>query len=459
MCKFTKNHLWIWQIGRFFIINRFCPKACVVIGYAISDVSLRLSGRIFLWEKYFLYYLCALKMNKPYTMNRKQILCISLLAFSLCACQDDDTADILDAFGTPPALTKMTAQEFLDQGEQMFEDGESVDEIVSADRAFYVNNPFNVSMADGKLRLFNGMAHDFKEVSLWLTMPHLRDTIQLMQFEEVPGFYNIKLDSPLKMGEVVYASKSGKPVRVNNLALLSPDQYELLLSCNDSVFDMLKTIKMKTRIQMGKYGSGNWGVMTANAARYYATSAVNMAFLAAGIGLTALITAVLLLVTACPPFSNWGFLIAERLCHGKWQDKRDKMKAQIDSMQEESLRLLKHSPRTAGGIFLCDFAKLTCWYLVPWFVLSADLPVSLWEIVCITAAAQMLAGVIPTPAGLGSLEFVFLMFSTKIVGAAEAGAAMILLRCAVNIIPLVPGALLALTDRRKKKGSRECPAE
>ena len=183
------------------------------------------------------------------------------------------------------------------------------------------------------------------------------------------------------------------------------------------------------------------------------------AFLAAGIGLTALITAVLLLVTACPPFSNWGFLIAERLCHGKWQDKRDKMKAQIDSMQEESLRLLKHSPRTAGGIFLCDFAKLTCWYLVPWFVLSADLPVSLWQIVCITAAAQMLAGVIPTPAGLGSLEFVFLMFSTKIVGTAEAGAAMILLRCAVNIIPLVPGALLALTDRRKKKGSRECPAE
>lgn len=43
------------------------------------------------------------------------------------------------------------------------------------------------------------------------------------------------------------------------------------------------------------------------------------------------------------------------------------------------------------------------------------------------------------------------MFSTKIVGASEAGAAMILLRCAVNIIPLVPGALLALTDRRKRK--------
>ena len=97
-------------------------------------------------------------------MNKKKVLGISLLALSLFACQDDDTVDILNAFGTPPALTKISAEEFLNQGEQMFEDGESVDDIVSADRAFYVNQPLNVSMTDGKLRLFNGMAHDFKEV-------------------------------------------------------------------------------------------------------------------------------------------------------------------------------------------------------------------------------------------------------------------------------------------------------
>ena len=77
------------------------------------------------------------------------------------------------------------------------------------------------------------MAHDFKEVSLWLTMPHLRDTIQLMQFEEVPGFYNIKLDSPLKMGEAVYASKSVMLVSLNNLALLLHEE-ELVLMHFDS---------------------------------------------------------------------------------------------------------------------------------------------------------------------------------------------------------------------------------
>ena len=37
---------------------------------------------------------------------------------------------------------------------------------------------------------------------------------------------------------------------------------------------------------------------------------------------------------------------------------------------------------------------------------------------------------------------------------------MILLRCAVNIIPFGPGALLALTDRKKKeKEAGNAPAE
>lgn len=48
-------------------------------------------------------------------MNKKKVLGISLLALSLFACQDDDTVDILNAFGTPPALTKISAEEFLNQ--------------------------------------------------------------------------------------------------------------------------------------------------------------------------------------------------------------------------------------------------------------------------------------------------------------------------------------------------------
>lgn len=59
----------------------------------------------------------------------------------------------------------------------MFEDGESVDEIVFVDCVFYVNNFFNVLMVDGKFWLFNGMVYDFKEVFFWLMMFYLCDII------------------------------------------------------------------------------------------------------------------------------------------------------------------------------------------------------------------------------------------------------------------------------------------
>lgn len=211
-------------------------------------------------------------------MNLRQVLIA--VAFSMLSwmCSDDGTTvEIQDAFGAPPVVNKITAKDFLNQGEAMFEDGEEIEKTVSADRAFYVRKPIYAEIKDGKLRVFNAMAHDFKDVNLWLTMPEMRDTLLLMQFEEIHGFYDLRLDTPLKMGEMIYSSKSGKSIRTNNLALLAPNQFEVHLTCNDSVFEMLKSIKMKTRIQMGKYGHGNWSLMTPNAARYYATSAVNMA--------------------------------------------------------------------------------------------------------------------------------------------------------------------------------------
>lgn len=211
-------------------------------------------------------------------MNLKQILIAVAFSFLFWMCADEETKVVVqDAFGAPPVVTRITAQDFLNQGEAMFEDGEDIEKIVSADRAFYVRKPIYAEIKDGKLRIFNAMAHDFKDVNLWLTMPEMRDTLLLMQFEEIHGFYDLYLDTPLKMGEMIYSSKSGKSIRTNNLALLAPNQFEVHLTCNDSVFEMLKSIKMKTRVQMGKYGHGNWGLMTSNAARYYATSVVNLA--------------------------------------------------------------------------------------------------------------------------------------------------------------------------------------
>lgn len=211
-------------------------------------------------------------------MNLKQIFITFAFSFIFWMCSNNEpTAELLEAFGTPPVVNKITSQEFLEQGEAIFEDGEDIEKTVSSERIFYVQKPVYAEIKNGKLRIFNAMACHFKEVNLWLTMPEMRDTLLLMKFEEIPGFYELNMDSPLKMGEKIYSSKSGQPIRTNNFALLAPSQFELHLECKDSVFNMLKSIKMKTKVQMGKYGHGNWGLMTPNAARYYATSVINMA--------------------------------------------------------------------------------------------------------------------------------------------------------------------------------------
>lgn len=211
---------------------------------------------------------------------KKRLLFTSFFVMTLCACQEENE-EMLDFTAVPvlpqPVVPRLSVDEIKSKGEQMFEDGESVEEIVSSERAFYVDNPFYASVKDGELRVFNGMYYNFRNVKLSMAIPQFNDTIMLMEFEEVPGFYDVRTESPLKMGEAFYRTKSGKTVRTNNLALLMPEQYKFILECNDSIFDMLKTIKMKTRIQMGEYGQGNWGVMTPNAARYYATSTINLA--------------------------------------------------------------------------------------------------------------------------------------------------------------------------------------
>lgn len=181
-------------------------------------------------------------------------------------------------------------------------------------------------------------------------------------------------------------------------------------------------------------------------------------FLWIGTAVTAVIAAVLILICTSASFSGFCFRTAEKLCKDRWQEKREALKEQVLTLQDEAKSLLwgnrdlKRGTGRAGGsllwVMLFNFAKLTCWYLVPCVVLRGKTSAPVWEIIALTASAQMLAGVIPAPGGIGSLEFVFLLFSTKVVGEAEAISAMLLLRAAINLIPFLPGFLLHI----KKNG-------
>lgn len=208
----------------------------------------------------------------------KRLLWATVLAvITLLTTSCSKTDDYENAFDAKPEVAKLTLADIKANGEDIFDDDESIDVITSEDRYFYVNQPFSVKIKDGKVRIFNAAAHEFKNVSVWMEIPSIGETIKLFEIEAFPSLFVSMHELPLKNDVAVYLNKNGRPVETKNLALLSAGQIELSLECSDPIMDMFNSIKMKTRIEMGKYGGGNWGLMTANAARYYSTAAINLA--------------------------------------------------------------------------------------------------------------------------------------------------------------------------------------
>lgn len=203
---------------------------------------------------------------------------VILLSFFLfLSCKDDETIpDITYAFGTPPIILEVSASQCIEQGDSLFAMHESFEMLTNvSERSFYVDEPLTVRMKNNKLELRNFMAFNFKDVTVLFTSPYLKDTIKLACYEEIPGFYEIPVDSPFATGEKVYATTSGRPVRINNLSLLTDGQYKLHVVCNDTILNKVRTNKMHTRISMGRYAPPGWAVITPKEARLFCAAMVN----------------------------------------------------------------------------------------------------------------------------------------------------------------------------------------
>ena len=71
------------------------------------------------------------------------------------------------------------------------------------------------------------------------------------------------------------------------------------------------------------------------------------------------------------------------------------------------------------------------------------------------AVAYLLSGVIPTPSGAGSLEFIFLLFFSGFVEFDKALVAMLVFRFATWIMPSAVGAVLVAAERARERRTRD----
>ena len=113
--------------------------------------------------------------------------------------------------------------------------------------------------------------------------------------------------------------------------------------------------------------------------------------------------------------------------------------------------------KTTTGVILLCLLKCCFWYGIPYLLFrgvqfQGNPALSLSQVFAITSLSVMLAAVIPSPAGIGSTEFVFTTLFAGIVGTGMAGSASLLYRFGTFVFPFLVGTVVVIVRyiRRKK---------
>ncbi|MBL1229447.1 flippase-like domain-containing protein [Enterococcus sp. BWB1-3] len=134
----------------------------------------------------------------------------------------------------------------------------------------------------------------------------------------------------------------------------------------------------------------------------------------------------------------------------KLRDWVDQWNIQIYSLRDTVQTVIKdHSAMIR--IFMWNVGKVLIWLVIPYVALvehhsSLDLLLTL----SYTSFAIVLAGVIPTPAGIGSFEFVYLLLFKPLVGTVDAVSSLLLYRFGSFVLPFLIGMVYVMIEKRKE---------
>lgn len=130
-------------------------------------------------------------------------------------------------------------------------------------------------------------------------------------------------------------------------------------------------------------------------------------------------------------------------------NKRSGLKDQINTLHKETKVLFKHK----WIILICFFSnliKLSFWFIIPLILYGNTLSFSPLEIIFLMAFIYMLAGVIPTPSGIGAIELLFITFFGVLSNNAIAASNILSFRFATALVPFFVGFIYYLYFTKKK---------
>lgn len=169
----------------------------------------------------------------------------------------------------------------------------------------------------------------------------------------------------------------------------------------------------------------------------------------AGCIITFVIVFAMTAVTLSKTVRDWLLPVLDKLelKFPKYQEKIQKWREDLKLLNDTGRELFARK-KCFLQVILLNLCKLLSVYLIPAYVLYGQCPLSIMESTMLMAVIYMLAGVIPAPSGIGSLEFVFLLFFSCFVSEAAAVPAILVFRFATWIVPFLVGGIIFLHHQK-----------
>jgi hypothetical protein len=179
-----------------------------------------------------------------------------------------------------------------------------------------------------------------------------------------------------------------------------------------------------------------------------------MWLLLGGYAVTAAITIALILFCCSRRFHSLIFRILD-IINSRFNKRleafEDNLSVQCGILEAASDKILR-SGRLMVSLFLLNMLRNCFWYGIPYIIFGKAVGITLIQTMAVTSLSVMLAAVIPTPAGIGSTEFVFITLYTDIVGSELAISSSLLYRFATFVFPFLIGAVIVIVRAVRRRG-------
>lgn len=170
--------------------------------------------------------------------------------------------------------------------------------------------------------------------------------------------------------------------------------------------------------------------------------------LSAGYGLTFLIAAALLLFCCSKALHRLVIGLLDKINRkGRFDAQAAMLREQCGILETATAELMTKK-QFILSIVGKNMLKFAFFYGIPFVILTQEYGLTLLQSWAVTSLSVMLAAVIPSPAGIGSSEFVLAALFAVLVGTGAAGSAALLYRFATFVVPFLMGGIVVLVYKR-----------